>query len=418
MTQPLSPKELGELFQAIDDETTGKLSKLAEVAGLSLAEDLAGEDFSGADLSEDDLSGINLSGANLSKTNLTRVNLSGANLQGANLKEAVLRDVDLSNADLRNADLTSAIVLGVDLKGANLKESHDDLSGINLSGANLSKTNLTRVNLSGANLQGANLKEAVLRDVDLSNADLRNADLTSAIVLGVDLKGANLKGSNLEKMISAPSELSKSQSSHWNQEVYISPDKFQPSLEKINYSCSINSFNSFSINALIQIISTPSELSKAQTPHRNQKFYISSDKFQPSNKIDHGVAGGVLGIKTLRQIEHELVKQIKEAFGVGVTADASSGGMMIMLPAAGDAALAAAEPVEEKTEFDVILEEVPADKKINILKVVRTITRLGLKEAKDLVEAAPKPVKEATSKEDAENLKKQLEEAGARVSVK
>jgi hypothetical protein len=124
MTQPLSPKELGELFQAIDDETTGKLSKLAEVAGLSLAEDLAGEDFSGADLSEDDLSGINLSGANLSKTNLTRVNLSGANLQGANLREAVLRDVDLSNADLRNADLTGAVGLRVNLKGANLKGSN------------------------------------------------------------------------------------------------------------------------------------------------------------------------------------------------------------------------------------------------------------------------------------------------------
>ena len=124
MTQPLSPKELGELFQAIDAETTGKLSELAKVAGLSLAEDLAGEDFSGADLSEDDLSGINLSGANLSKTNLTRVNLSGANLQGANLREAVLRDVDLSNADLRNADLTDAVVLGVNLKGANLKGSN------------------------------------------------------------------------------------------------------------------------------------------------------------------------------------------------------------------------------------------------------------------------------------------------------
>ena len=74
--------------------------------------------------------------------------------------------------------------------------------------------------------------------------------------------------------------------------------------------------------------------------------------------------------------------------------------------------------MEEKTEFDVILEEVPADKKINILKVVRTITNLGLKEAKDLVEAAPKPVKEATSKEDAENIKKQLEEAGGKASVK
>ncbi|MEY3826867.1 MAG: hypothetical protein RLZZ148_1684 [Cyanobacteriota bacterium] len=122
-------------------------------------------------------------------------------------------------------------------------------------------------------------------------------------------------------------------------------------------------------------------------------------------------------LKSLSLIEaSELVKQIEEAFGV--TAAAPSGGMMMMSPAAGGAAPAAAEPVEEKTEFDVILEEVPADKKINILKVVRTITNLGLKEAKDLVEAAPKPVKEATSKEDAENIKKQLEEAGGKASVK
>ena len=122
-------------------------------------------------------------------------------------------------------------------------------------------------------------------------------------------------------------------------------------------------------------------------------------------------------LKSLSLIEaSELVKQIEEAFGV--TAAAPSGGMMMMSPAAGGAAPAAAEVVEEKTEFDVILEEVPADKKINILKVVRTITNLGLKEAKDLVEAAPKPVKEATSKEDAENIKKQLEEAGGKASVK
>ena len=74
--------------------------------------------------------------------------------------------------------------------------------------------------------------------------------------------------------------------------------------------------------------------------------------------------------------------------------------------------------VEEKTEFDVILEEFPADKKIAILKVVRELTGLGLKEAKDLVEAAPKAVKQATNKDDAENTKKKLEEAGAKASIK
>ncbi|MGL5510668.1 MAG: 50S ribosomal protein L7/L12 [Microcoleaceae cyanobacterium] len=107
----------------------------------------------------------------------------------------------------------------------------------------------------------------------------------------------------------------------------------------------------------------------------------------------------------------ELVKQIEEAFGV--SAAAPVGGMMMAMPGA-----AAAEPVEEKTEFDVILDEVPADKKIAILKIVREITGLGLKEAKDLVEATPKPVKEAIAKAAAEDMKKRLEEAGAKISIK
>jgi large subunit ribosomal protein L7/L12 len=108
----------------------------------------------------------------------------------------------------------------------------------------------------------------------------------------------------------------------------------------------------------------------------------------------------------------ELVKQIEETFGV--SAAAPVGGMMMMAPGAA----AAAEPEEEKTEFDVILEEVPADKKIAVLKVVRALTGLGLKEAKDLVESAPKAVKEAVAKEAAEDAKKQLEESGAKVSIK
>jgi len=107
----------------------------------------------------------------------------------------------------------------------------------------------------------------------------------------------------------------------------------------------------------------------------------------------------------------ELVKQIEETFGV--SAAAPVGGMVIAAPGA-----AAAEEVEEKTEFDVILEEVPADKKIAVLKIVRGITGLGLKEAKTLVEEAPKPVKEGTSKDDAAAVKAQLEEAGAKVSIK
>ncbi|RUR84534.1 50S ribosomal protein L7/L12 [Chlorogloeopsis fritschii PCC 9212] len=120
-------------------------------------------------------------------------------------------------------------------------------------------------------------------------------------------------------------------------------------------------------------------------------------------------------LKTLTLLEAaELVKQIEEAFGVSAAAPA--GGMMMM--AAPGAAAAPAEAVEEKTEFDVILESVPADKKIAVLKVVRELTGLGLKEAKDLVESAPKPVKEAIAKDAAEDAKKRIEEAGAKVTVK
>jgi len=107
----------------------------------------------------------------------------------------------------------------------------------------------------------------------------------------------------------------------------------------------------------------------------------------------------------------ELVKQIEEAFGVSA---APTGGGMMMMAAPG----AVAEVVEEKTEFDAILDSVPADKKIAVLKIVREITGLGLKEAKDLVEAAPKAVKEAVTKEAAEDIKKRIEEAGGKVTVK
>jgi len=118
-------------------------------------------------------------------------------------------------------------------------------------------------------------------------------------------------------------------------------------------------------------------------------------------------------LKSLTLLEAaELVKQIEETFGV--SAAAPVGGMM-MAAAPG---AAAAEEVEEQTEFSVILEEVPADKKISVLKVVRTITGLGLKEAKDLVESTPKAVKEGVTKEAAEDVKKQLEEAGAKAVVK
>jgi len=120
-------------------------------------------------------------------------------------------------------------------------------------------------------------------------------------------------------------------------------------------------------------------------------------------------------LKTLTLLEaSELVKQIEEAFGV--SAAAPVGGMMMAAPAGG--AAAPAEEVEEKTEFDVILDEVPADKKIAVLKAVRELTGLGLKEAKDLVESTPKPIREGIAKEAAEEAKKAIEAAGGKVSIK
>jgi large subunit ribosomal protein L7/L12 len=90
----------------------------------------------------------------------------------------------------------------------------------------------------------------------------------------------------------------------------------------------------------------------------------------------------------------------------------------MMMAAPGACLLLRQKKQKSKPEFNVMLEEFPADKKIAILKVVRTLTGLGLKEAKDLVEAAPKAVKEGVSKGDAEDAKKQLEEAGAKVAIK
>jgi large subunit ribosomal protein L7/L12 len=117
-------------------------------------------------------------------------------------------------------------------------------------------------------------------------------------------------------------------------------------------------------------------------------------------------------LKTLSLLEaSELVKQIEEAFGVSA---APSAGVVMAAPAGA----AAAEPVEEQTEFDVILDSFDAAAKIKVLKAVREATGLGLGEAKALVEAAPKAVKEGIKKEDAEALKKVLEEAGGKVTVK
>ena len=121
-------------------------------------------------------------------------------------------------------------------------------------------------------------------------------------------------------------------------------------------------------------------------------------------------------LKSLSLLEaSELVKQIEEAFGVSA---AASAGVVMAAPGAAGAGGGGGEAAEEKTEFDVILDSFDASAKIKVLKVVRNATGLGLGDAKALVEAAPKPVKEGISKDDAEALKKEIEEAGGKVTIK
>jgi large subunit ribosomal protein L7/L12 len=106
----------------------------------------------------------------------------------------------------------------------------------------------------------------------------------------------------------------------------------------------------------------------------------------------------------------ELISDMEKKFGVTAAAPVAA--------AAATGAAAAAAPVEEKTEFTVILKEYPADKKVSVIKVVRELTGLGLKEAKDLVEGAPQTVKDAVNKADSEAMKKKLEDVGAKVEIK
>ena len=126
-----------------------------------------------------------------------------------------------------------------------------------------------------------------------------------------------------------------------------------------------------------------------------------------SEKIDEIIEN----LKALTLLEaSELVKKIEDTFGVD--ASASTGGGMIMTATSSED-----ETSEEKTEFNVMLDEVPADKKIPILKVVRGLTGLGLKEAKELVESAPKQIQESLTKDAAEDAKKQIEAAGGKASL-
>jgi large subunit ribosomal protein L7/L12 len=135
----------------------------------------------------------------------------------------------------------------------------------------------------------------------------------------------------------------------------------------------------------------------------------SGGKHKMSERIDKIVED----IKGLTLLEaSELVKKLEEALGVSAAAAAP-----VVVAAAGAAPAGSAAPVEEQTEFTVILTAVGANK-INVIKAVREVTSLGLKEAKDLVDGAPKPIKEGVTKEEAEALKKKFTEAGATVQVK
>jgi large subunit ribosomal protein L7/L12 len=119
-------------------------------------------------------------------------------------------------------------------------------------------------------------------------------------------------------------------------------------------------------------------------------------------------------LKSLTLLEAaELVKEIENVFGVDTSVSVANVGAIATQPVA-----VAAEVVEEKTSFDVTLSEVPADKKIAILKVVRNVTGLGLKESKDIVDNVPKLLKEGVSKEESETIKKDIEASGGKVSIK
>jgi large subunit ribosomal protein L7/L12 len=132
-----------------------------------------------------------------------------------------------------------------------------------------------------------------------------------------------------------------------------------------------------------------------------------------SDKVN-AIVESIEGLNVLELVE--LKKTMEDKWGVTAAAPMMMGGFAAA-PAAGGDGAAAAAPVEEQSEFDVILQEIGANK-IQVIKAVRELTNLGLKEAKDLVEAAPKPVKEAISKEEAEAAKAKLAEAGATAVVK
>ncbi len=133
---------------------------------------------------------------------------------------------------------------------------------------------------------------------------------------------------------------------------------------------------------------------------------------EAGKKISEKLEGIVKSVEGLTVLElADLVKAFEERFGVVAVAPVQAAGAVAAGPAA------AGEAAEEKVTFDVILAEVGADK-IKVIKEIRAVTNLGLKEAKDLVDTAPKPIKTAVPKEEAQNIKKKLEEVGAKIELK
>lgn len=144
---------------------------------------------------------------------------------------------------------------------------------------------------------------------------------------------------------------------------------------------------------------------KAQT---NEASATESKKKETSTKLTKDQFFGHLDTLTILELA-DYIKEFEERYGISAAA-------AVPMAVPGVAAPQGEAPAEEKTEFTVILKEV-GDKKINVIKTVREVTSLGLKEAKDLVDGTPKPVKEGVSKEEAEEIKKKFEEAGATVEL-
>jgi len=157
---------------------------------------------------------------------------------------------------------------------------------------------------------------------------------------------------------------------------------------------------------------TPAAEAPAETAVAEETTEAAAEEKKPTVQLSEKMEGMIKNIGDMSVLElSDLVKALEEKFGVSAAAPA------VAVAAAPGAGAAAGGDAEEKSVFTVVLADVGA-KKINVIKEIRALTSLGLKEAKDLVEAAPKEIKEGVLKDEAEKMKKQLEEAGAKVELK